>query len=71
MWTDQVWASPLDIRRRVFCNRSLNMKSISAIGVSPRQQQPARLSRTWQKARTRRPWRARDGQLLLACRTCS
>ncbi|KAL4448376.1 hypothetical protein ABPG75_005595 [Micractinium tetrahymenae] len=32
VWTDQVWASPLDIRRRVFCNRSLNMKSISAIG---------------------------------------
>lgn len=21
VWTDQVWASPLDIRRRVFCNR--------------------------------------------------
>jgi hypothetical protein len=27
-----VWASPLDIRRRVFCNRSLNMKRITAIG---------------------------------------
>lgn len=37
VWTDQVWASPLDIRRRVFCNRSLNMKSISAVGVSWRQ----------------------------------
>lgn len=32
MWTDQVWASPLDIRRRVFCNRSLNMKNIKAVG---------------------------------------
>ena len=25
-------ASPLDVRRRVFCNRSLNMKSIRAVG---------------------------------------
>jgi len=25
-------ASPLDVRRRVFCNRSLNMKSITAVG---------------------------------------
>ncbi|KAI7837934.1 hypothetical protein COHA_008240 [Chlorella ohadii] len=32
VWTDQVWASPLDIRRRVFCNRSLNMRSIAAVG---------------------------------------
>ncbi|EFN56183.1 hypothetical protein CHLNCDRAFT_30799 [Chlorella variabilis] len=32
VWTDQVWASPLDIRRRVFCNRSLNMKNIKAVG---------------------------------------
>ena len=27
-WSDEVWASPLDIRRRIFCNRSLNMASI-------------------------------------------
>ena len=32
MWTDQVWASPLDIRRRVFCNRSLNMRKITTVG---------------------------------------
>jgi 5' nucleotidase family len=31
-WTEEVWASPLDVKRRVFCNRSLNMKSIKAIG---------------------------------------
>lgn len=31
-WTDQRWASPLDLRRRIFCNRSLNMKSIRAVG---------------------------------------
>lgn len=32
LWTDQVWASPLGVRRRVFCNRSLNMRSIAAVG---------------------------------------
>lgn len=32
LWTDEIWASPLDIRRRIFCNRSLNMKSIAAVG---------------------------------------
>ncbi|GAB4817277.1 hypothetical protein N2152v2_004323 [Parachlorella kessleri] len=32
LWTDEIWASPLDIRRRVFCNRSLNMKPIMAVG---------------------------------------
>ncbi|KAK9829767.1 hypothetical protein WJX72_007769 [[Myrmecia] bisecta] len=31
-WADEVWASPLDQRRHIFCNRSLNMKSIKAIG---------------------------------------
>ena len=29
-WWDEVWASPLDIRRRIFCNRSLNMQHIKA-----------------------------------------
>lgn len=32
LWTDEVWASPLDVRRRIFCNRSLSMKSITAVG---------------------------------------
>lgn len=27
-WWDEVWASPLDVRRRIFCNRSLNMGHI-------------------------------------------
>lgn len=31
-WTDESWASPLDATRRIFCNRSLNMRTISAIG---------------------------------------
>ncbi|CAL8468745.1 g8285 [Coccomyxa elongata] len=31
-WWDEVWASPLDVRRRIFCNRSLNMAHIKAIG---------------------------------------
>lgn len=37
-WADEVWASPLDVRRRIFCNRSLNMSQIRAVGfdmVSP------------------------------------
>jgi hypothetical protein len=28
----QVWCSPVDYRRKIFCNRSLNMKSIKAVG---------------------------------------
>ena len=32
LWTDEVWASPLDVRRRIFCNRSLSMRSITAVG---------------------------------------
>jgi HAD superfamily 5'-nucleotidase-like hydrolase len=32
-WAGQAWArSPLDVRRRIFCNRSLNMASIEAVG---------------------------------------
>jgi hypothetical protein len=31
-WAGTAWASPLDVRRRVFCNRSLNMASVSAVG---------------------------------------
>ena len=31
-WADEVWASPLDARRRIFCNRSLNMSQIRAVG---------------------------------------
>ncbi|KAK9813561.1 hypothetical protein WJX73_007197 [Symbiochloris irregularis] len=31
-WSPDVWASSLDPTRRVFCNRSLNMASIKAIG---------------------------------------
>ena len=27
-WWDEVWASPVDVRRRIFCNRSLNMEHI-------------------------------------------
>lgn len=27
-WGDEIGASPLDIRQRIFCNRSLNMASI-------------------------------------------
>jgi hypothetical protein len=26
------WARPMDTRKQIFCNRSLNMKSIEAIG---------------------------------------
>jgi hypothetical protein len=32
VWTDEVWARPVDLRRQIFCNRSLNMKQIKAIG---------------------------------------
>ncbi|GMH44237.1 hypothetical protein BSKO_12171 [Bryopsis sp. KO-2023] len=31
-WTDPSWASSLDVKRRIFCNRSLNMNSITAVG---------------------------------------
>ncbi|CAI5960266.1 unnamed protein product [Closterium sp. NIES-64] len=31
-WTSAVWASAIDPRRHIFCNRSLNMKSIEAVG---------------------------------------
>eukprot|EP00850_Spirogloea_muscicola_P010367 SM000060S19699 [mRNA] locus=s60:664713:669200:- [translate_table: standard] len=31
-WTSRVWASPVDVKRRIFCNRALNMKSIVAVG---------------------------------------
>jgi hypothetical protein len=31
-WTEEVGAAPLDPRRRVYCNRSLNMRSIRAVG---------------------------------------
>lgn len=31
-WTSPVWASAIDARRHIFCNRSLNMKSIEAVG---------------------------------------
>lgn len=31
-WTDEVWARGVDIRRQIFCNRSLNMKQIKAVG---------------------------------------
>ena len=31
-WTDESWASPLDVTRRIFCNRSLNMRTITAVG---------------------------------------
>ncbi|CAL5221480.1 g3680 [Coccomyxa viridis] len=31
-WWDEVWASPVDVRRRIFCNRSLNMQHIKSIG---------------------------------------
>ena len=33
-WWDEVWASPLDVRRRIFCNRSLNMAHIKASHLS-------------------------------------
>lgn len=33
-WTEADWNSrPLDITRRIFCNRSLNMRSIRAVGL--------------------------------------
>lgn len=32
MWTEEVWASPLDKQRRIYCNRTMNMQSIRAIG---------------------------------------
>lgn len=33
-WTDDPWApvSSLDVRRRVFCNRSLNFNTLTAVG---------------------------------------
>lgn len=31
-WTAPMWASPLSIKRRIFCNRSLKMESIVAVG---------------------------------------
>lgn len=32
-WTQMSWdATPLDVTRRIFCNRSLNMRSINAVG---------------------------------------
>eukprot|EP00271_Cylindrocystis_brebissonii_P011347 TRINITY_DN2870_c0_g1_i1.p1 TRINITY_DN2870_c0_g1~~TRINITY_DN2870_c0_g1_i1.p1 ORF type:complete len:826 (+),score=111.88 TRINITY_DN2870_c0_g1_i1:747-3224(+) len=31
-WTSAVWASSVEMKRRIFCNRSLNMKSIVAVG---------------------------------------
>eukprot|EP00803_Ostreobium_quekettii_P001635 evm.model.scf_402.8 EVM.evm.TU.scf_402.8 scf_402:69587-73325(-) len=31
-WTDPRWASPLSVKRRIFCNRSLNMDSVIAVG---------------------------------------
>ena len=37
-WSDDIGASPLDIRQRIFCNRSLNMASIqvsSSIKILP------------------------------------
>ena len=33
-WWDEVWASPVDVRRRIFCNRSLNMEHIKVISSS-------------------------------------
>ena len=35
-WSAEVMASPLDARRRVYCNRSLNMNRIKAIGKRQR-----------------------------------
>ena len=32
VWADEVWAPPLAPARRVFCNRSLNMRHIRAVG---------------------------------------
>eukprot|EP00887_Chlorella_sp_A99_P007558 scaffold28.g7558.t1 len=32
LWMQGVWATPLDLPRRVFCNRSLNLRSIQAVG---------------------------------------
>lgn len=32
LWSGRWWARPLDTRKNIFCNRSLNMKSIVAIG---------------------------------------
>ena len=32
LWGSVVWASAIDVRRQIFCNRSLNMKSIQAVG---------------------------------------
>ena len=34
-WWDEVWASPVDVRRRIFCNRSLNMQHIKVCNVLP------------------------------------
>lgn len=32
LWSGLWWARPMDTRKKIFCNRSLNMKSIEAIG---------------------------------------
>ncbi|XP_024394455.1 uncharacterized protein [Physcomitrium patens] len=32
LWSGRWWARPIDARKQIFCNRSLNMKSIDAIG---------------------------------------
>lgn len=32
-WADDVWASPLNISRRIWCNRSLNMRRIKVSRV--------------------------------------
>ena len=34
-WWDEVWASPVDVRRRIFCNRSLNMQHIKVPALPP------------------------------------
>ena len=34
-WADDVWASPLNISRRIWCNRSLNMRRIKVSRVLP------------------------------------
>lgn len=34
-WWDEVWASPVDVRRRIFCNRSLNMQHIKVPALLP------------------------------------
>ncbi len=32
IWPGHMWESPVDMRKQIFCNRSLNMKSIVAVG---------------------------------------